>query len=296
MKRLIVNADDFGWSEAVNEGILRAHLDGIVTSTTLMANLPCAAAALARARREAPQLAVGLHLNLTLGTPLRGSDRMGSIVDKEGNFRSSLGALFRRAFLKRDVRAAIAEELEAQVAWANDHGLKPSHLDSHKHVHQHPVILQKVIAIARRHGIGAIRTTLETAVPGMDRFLPAEWGTRHRIAQSMRAQQGLLGGRFARVMVRRTGLFSTDWFFGIRATGGVSSELIKHLLQRAPNGTGELMVHVGLPDDNSIYPTRLTHSRSRELEAVTDNDVKAKVVDLAWQLITFKELKSESNI
>ena len=296
MKRLIVNADDFGWSEAVNEGILRAHLNGIVTSTTLMANLPHAAAGLARARREAPQLAIGLHLNLTVGAPLGGSDRVGPIVDDQGNFRSSLGALFRRAFLKGDVREAIAEELEAQVAWANDHGLKPSHLDSQKHVHQHPVILHEVITIARRHGIGAIRTTLEAPVPDIDRFLPAEWGTHHRFTQWMRARQARLGGRYARVMVRRTGLVSTDWFFGIRSTGGISPELIKHLLQKAPNGTGELMVHPGLPGDSSIYPTRLTQSRSRELGAVTDSDVKAKVVDLAWQLITFKELKSESHI
>jgi hopanoid biosynthesis associated protein HpnK len=293
VKRLIVSADDFGWSEAVNEGVLRAHLDGIVTSTTLMANLPGAAAGLDRARREAPQLAIGLHLNLTEGTPLRGAERVESIVDEQGNLRHSMGALFQDAFLKRDVREAIAEELGAQAAWASDHGLKPSHLDSHKHVHQHPAILREVIAIAQRHGIGAIRTTLEVSLPSIGRFLPQGWGMPQRFTQWMRARQALLGGQVARAMVRRSGLLTTDWFFGVRATGGVSRELIKHLLQRAPQGTGELMVHVGMMGDTSRYPTRLTHSRPQELGAVTDSDVKAKVVDLAWQLITFKELKSE---
>jgi hopanoid biosynthesis associated protein HpnK len=293
MKQLIVSADDFGWSEAVNEGILRAYIDGIVTSTTLMANLPNAAAALARARREAPRLAVGLHLNLTVGTPLRGANRVRPIVDEQGNLRSSIGALFRNAFLNSDVRNAIAEELEAQAAWASDFGLKPSHLDSHKHVHQHPAILHEVIAVARRHGIGSIRTTLEVSVPSIGHLLPPDWGVHHRLAQWMRARLALLGGRLARRVIRRSGLLTTDWFFGIRATGAISPEMIKLMLQKAPRGAGELMVHVGLRGDTSKFPTRLSQSRPRELEAVTDSDVKGMIMDLGWQLITFKELKSE---
>jgi hopanoid biosynthesis associated protein HpnK len=288
-----VNADDFGWSEAVNAGILRAHIDGIVTTTTLMANLPDASGGLARARREAPELAIGLHLNLTEGAPLLGTDRVGAIVDEHGNFRSSLRTLFLNTLLKRQVRKAVAEELEAQAAWASDHGLKPSHLDSHKHVHQHPPILQEVTAIARRHGIGAIRTTLEVSVPGIGRLLPSEWGVGHRLAQWLRARWALTVGRLGWSKVKRSGFLTTDWFFGVRATGGMSHELINHLLQTAPQGTGELMVHVGMKDDTSKRPTRLAHSRPREMATLTGSDVKEMIADLAWQLISFKELKGE---
>ena len=296
MKRLIVNADDFGWSEAVNEGILQSHLDGIVTSTTLMTNLPGAAAALSRARCEAPSLGIGLHLNLTEGTPLSKGDQVVPIVDELGNLRRSLVALFQGACLSGAVRKAIGRELEAQAAWASDHHMKPSHIDSHKHVHLHPVILRQVIAIARRHGIGAVRTTAETGLPSIGSFLPRDWSWQRRFAQWMRAGQAKLGGLAARRLVRRSALLTTDWFFGVRTTGGVSPEVVKHLLENAPAGTGELMVHVGLADDTSARPTRLTGSRLRELESVTRSDVKEKVLTAAWQLITFKELTSEPRV
>jgi len=289
MRRLIVNADDFGWSEAVTSGILRAHREGIVTSTTLATNLPGAEAALERARREAPHLAIGVHLNLTEGEPLvRG--RAASVLLEGGRFRRSLAGLYRLLRLSAEAREAAERELEAQVCWARDRGLEPSHIDSHKHVHLCPPLLPAVIAVARRQGIRAIRTTAEVRLPGLARLLPREWTARDHLRQWTYARVARRWGRRAREAVRQAGLATTDWFFGIRATGGVSADLIERLLRQAPEGTGELMVHPGLAEEKAERPTRLAASRPQELAAVCDARVRRAAEELGWTWADYKDL------
>ena len=293
MKRLVINADDFGWSGAVTEGILGAHLRGIVTSTTLMANLEGAEEALARARREAPTLGIGLHLTLTEGRPLAPPAEVEALVDGGGRLRRSLAGLFCGVRRSRRIRQAVARELEAQAAWAHDHGLKITHLDSHKHVHLHPALLPEVIALARRHGVRAVRTTVETDFPNLGRLLPKQWGTRERVAQWVRARMARRWGRAAQRAVRQAGLITTDWFFGVRATGGLSGPLLCHLMRHAPGGTGEVMAHPGLSEDRGARTTRLAESRPRELEAVEDPAVRAAAEARGWRLVTFEELTRE---
>jgi len=290
VKRLIVNADDFGWSGAVTGGIIRAYREGLVTSTTLMANLEGAAEALARARQESPGLVIGLHLNLTEGRPLAPPGDVAPILDREGRLMPSLATLYRRLRLSGGARRAAARELETQVRWALDHGLRPSHLDSHKHVHQIPPLLPLVIDLARRHGIAAVRTTAELALPGVARFLPPGWSAAARVHQGALARIACRWGRRARRIVRGAGLATTDWFFGVRATGAISAELLEHLLRRAPEGTGELMVHPGETDPNPARPTRLAASRPRELAAVCDPRVRLAADAQGWTRATFKDL------
>ena len=159
MRRLIVNADECGWSEAVTSGILRAHHEGILTSTTVMMNLEGAAEALDRARRQAPALGIGLHLNLTEGDPLAPRDRVGAILDRDGRLRPNPADLVRALRGSGAGLAAAEEELQAQIVRARQFGLEPTHLDSHKHVHLYPRLLPVVINLARRHGIRAVRVT-----------------------------------------------------------------------------------------------------------------------------------------
>ena len=292
MKRLIVNADDFGWSDAVTGGILRAHLEGVLTSTTLMANFPGAEAALERARREAPRLGIGLHLNVTEGRPLSGA-AAAPLVDAAGEFGRSLTALDRAVRRSEEARQAVAREWEAQIAWARDHGLAPTHLDSHKHVHLFPAILPTVIDLARRHGIGAIRTTAEVLVPHCYHFLPDEWGMKDHLRHWLLGHVARRWGRAAQPAVRAAGLATTDWFFGVRATGGVSAWLLRQLLEHAPEGTGEVMVHPGLPQVEGGRPTRLRSSRPLELEAVCDPAVRQAAESLGWTWATFGDLCHE---
>jgi len=293
VKRLIVNADDFGWSEAVTAGILRAHRDGVVTSTTLMANLPGAAETLARAAQEAPRLAVGLHLNLTQGRPLAPPGAVEALLDGGGQLPPSLVTLAWRLRFSAPARRAAEREIDAQMLWAEVRGWQPSHVDGHKHVHLQPVLVAGVLAAARRHGIPAVRTTDEFRLPGVAGLLPREWGAAARARQWVLEHVGRRWGRAARLAIRDAGLATTDWFFGLRATGGVSTDLVEHLLRHAPSGTGELMVHPGLPETVPARPTRLAASRPRELEALCDPRVRRAAEAAGWTWATFEDLTHE---
>jgi hopanoid biosynthesis associated protein HpnK len=293
MKRLIVNADDLGESETITGGILRAHREGIVTSTTLLVNLPGAEDALDRVRHEAPALAVGVHLNLTMGRPVSAPGDAAPLLDGQGRFRGRLLRLLLRASLSRAVRSAIEREFDAQVGWAIQRGLKPTHLDGHKHVHEHPAILPLTIAAAKRHGVRAIRTTVELRLRDLSRRLPPEWGVGLRLAQRLRGRTARRWGVRAQRTVRREGLATTDWFFGVRATGGLSADLLKRLLGTAPDGTGELMVHPGLAEAAGGPPSRLTKSRPRELKILCDPRLRRAALALGWGLTTFAEVGHE---
>jgi chitin disaccharide deacetylase len=293
MRHLIVNADDFGWSDAVTSGILEGHRRGILTSTTLMANLAGAEAALERARHEAPGLGVGLHLNLTEGEPLSARSEVSEILDSAGRFRRSLPALAGRLAVSLRAREAAEKELERQVLWAQEHGLRPTHLDGHKHIHMIPALVPIVIALAQRHGIPAVRTTVEAPLSRLPDLLPRAWSRTARLKQWAQSALARRWGVRARRAVREAGLATTDWLFGVRATGGVSAELILHLLRHAPQGPGELMVHPGLADAQPARPSRLNLSRPEELAALYDPRVALEAQTLGWKLITYKDLAHE---
>lgn len=129
-KRLIVNADDFGLSEAVNHGIIKAYEAGIVTSTTLMAAMPAFDHAVALAKQH-PDLHVGIHLTLTAYKPLLKTHK--HIVTEDGYFRK-----------QNDIDTIDLEEayleLKAQIEKVLESGLPIDHLDSHHHIHIHPIL------------------------------------------------------------------------------------------------------------------------------------------------------------
>jgi predicted glycoside hydrolase/deacetylase ChbG (UPF0249 family) len=147
--RLVVNADDFGLSSAISRGILRAHREGIVTSTSLLGNctdLDGARALLA----EAPNLGVGVHLALVEGGPVSDPARVPSLLTPSGRFRSR-GAEFIAAWTKRQIDAGDVErEFEAQVARVREAGIRVDHLDTHHHLGFLPVVGRSVEAVARR--------------------------------------------------------------------------------------------------------------------------------------------------
>jgi predicted glycoside hydrolase/deacetylase ChbG (UPF0249 family) len=145
-RRLIVNADDFGRAPGVNRGIVAAHQDGIVTSTTLMTNLPASAAA-AEAGRQLPRLGVGLHLNFCYGPPL--APGPGTLIAADGLLDRDLSGLRERATahdIDREARAQLSRFRELL-------GRDPTHIDSHQHIHSWPAAIEPVAALAREIGV-----------------------------------------------------------------------------------------------------------------------------------------------
>jgi hopanoid biosynthesis associated protein HpnK len=276
-RQLVVNADDFGISRGVNRGIVEAHRDGLVTSASLMPNLPSAEDALTRAT-TCPDLGLGLHLTLTAGLPLSPPERVPTLVDADGRFYV-LGSLLGRLSLGQVRADELTRELAAQVEWALKRGVRPSHLDSHHHVHVHPRVARIVIDLARQHSIRWVRCPVEGGPS------PALLGLTPKDAARTVAISTF--GLMTRVLVRMAGLHTTRQFRGIGLGMGFGRTGLLDTLNRLPPGLTELMTHPGIPDEELARLTVFAEGRDRELAALTAPAVREMVRRRRIRLTSF---------
>ena len=231
MRLLIVNADDFGLNDAATDGILDAHAAGAVTSTTMMVNAPGAERAVALARAQ-PRLAVGLHFNLTWGSPVAPLARVRALVDGSGRFLSR-GRLARRLFAGLVPRAQIREELEAQLARFRELGLAPSHIDSHQHV----------------HGFGSVFDAVAACCADQRLPMRVPWvGGGGSGGPARRLRRGVLRSMLARATRRWQG--RVRWNDGLGSVfdetddaARLDDAVYRRILGHAGEGSFELMVH-----------------------------------------------------
>ena len=160
MKHLIVNADDFGLTENVNKGILDAHREGIVTSTTLLANGMAFETAVAASERF-HRLGIGVHLNLTEGMPIADATLIRTLVDRGGRLYMTPVRLWAGIAAGQVSLSDIEFELRAQIKKVIRAGIRPTHLDGHKHVHVLPPVSEVVIRLAKEFRIPAVRCPVE---------------------------------------------------------------------------------------------------------------------------------------
>lgn len=168
--KLIVNADDFGYSRGVNFGIIDAYQLGVVRSCTIMANMPAFDHAVQLAQ-DNPGLGVGVHLNLTCGVPLtkaQGLTGPDGLFTKKDELFSSIGKV---------PPASVEEEWEAQIGKAIECGIQPDHLDSHHHVHMLLPVLPIFLKLARKYHL-PVRLFGREYLPGeyQDIISPARFG------------------------------------------------------------------------------------------------------------------------
>src|SRR5256885_3555489 len=159
-RRLVVNADDFGFSAGVNRGILEAHAAGVVSSVSVLVNTPGWPDARDRLRAIGGTLGVGLHLNLTTGAPLTTAPSL-TTPPPTARFHS-LAALVARTLTGRLDPAHVAAECAAQLARLREAGVRVTHIDSHRHVHALPGVWASVVAAARAHGVPFVRVPVES--------------------------------------------------------------------------------------------------------------------------------------
>lgn len=292
MKKVIVNADDFGLTEGVNRAIIEGHRNGIITSTTLMANGTAFDSAVA-ASLAAPNLGVGVHLNLTQGRPVRPASRVPSLVNSEGCFCPSPGIVAWRILTRKITAKDVENEFRSQIEKIASAGIRITHLDSHKHVHLLPPILRVVLKLAREYGIGCVRCPLEPASSAMGPFQSGRKG-RPRMAK-----QYLLGRVLSALAARqvpkaaRAGVCQPDHFYGLSQTGFLDAAILEQILRLLPDGTSEIMCHPGHVDTMLLETrTRLRAQRETELEALTRIGVRQLVTALGIELISYGGLPS----
>jgi len=265
----VVNADDFGFTPDVNEGIVEAHRRGILTATTLMANGDAFDDAV-RLSNETPSLDIGCHLVL-----------IGSASLVNGRPYPSTVAKLVAALARHEIRRY--EEFKAQVGRILDAGIRPTHLDTHKHTHLAPPVLEAVARIAEEFRVSWVRRPFDFPLNVMRGIVPP-------LKRATSSALGLLRRRFHRVLARH-GCRTTDHFAGFQITGRFRTAELVDLLAILPEGSTELMVHPGRCGAAlRSAPTRLKESREDELEALVSPEVREALERNAIRLVSYREL------
>jgi hopanoid biosynthesis associated protein HpnK len=287
MKQLILNADDFGMTLGVNEGIIRAHREGILTSATLMANGEAFDDAVESARAN-KELGVGCHLVLVGGKCVATKDSVASLVDAGGNLPDSL-PLFVAKISSGIIRTEeIERELRAQIGRVRAAGIEPTHLDTHKHTHAHPRVMEALGKVAKECGIARVRKPIEN--------LRDSWETSQAGGQGV-SMQILAAGAVRAIapqftaISRRYGLLSPDHFLGLAMTGQLGPTVLRGVIGTVVDGTTEIMLHPGICDaDLARSGSRLQKQREDELQGLLDPGVRSAVTERGIRLISYREL------
>ncbi len=288
MKRLIINADDFGLTRGVNRAIAEAHEHGIVTSATLMAGGPEFDEAVALARRL-PRLSIGCHVDLIQLAPVLPASRLPTLT-RDGQFRPGFARFARAALQNRLSGAEIAAEAAAQIRKLQAAAIPVTHFDTHKHTHLFPQVLRPLLQAARECGIGAVRNPFEPAA--IARF--SEVASRPKLVGRYCAVRAFrsMAGKF-RKMVEAAGMATTDGTVGIVFTGSFNERRLRALVQRIPAGTWELVTHPGYNEAALHRLSALTASRQAELTLLTSTHIRDLLREAGVQLISYHELAAQ---
>lgn len=276
-RTLIINADDLGYTQGVNLAIARSSREGILRSATLMANGEAFDGAVEIAK-ENPALGVGVHLTLTELPPLSPPGEIEGLTDENGLLLPSPTALMAAILAGRVRKEAIRKELDRQVSKVIDHGVAPTHIDSHKHVHALPLVMQAAAETAKKHSIKWIRNPF-------DRI--SAWKTLPLLESDKRwafCKQHIKSKMIAVFRsdflkrVKESGLRTPDRFYGVSLTGLWNESSMVSLLDRLSPGITEWMVHPGDCDPQlRLKRTRLVEERERERDLLLSPEIRARL-------------------
>jgi hopanoid biosynthesis associated protein HpnK len=294
VRKLIVNADDFGLTAGVNRAIIDTHVDGVVSSATLMANGPAFDDAVTAAR-SAPNLSVGCHVVLVDGAPVSPPDAVDTLLAirsaEPDKFYSSLSAFAARAMLGGFDRDQLVAEVTAQIRKIQSTGLQVTHLDTHKHAHVFPEIFVALLRAARICGVPAIRNPFVPVKAMHARQFKGKRDLWKRYGQVRMLHT--FSGQFLQ-RTKRAGLITPDGVVGVIETGSVESSgyssLLRQTLASLPAGTWELVCHPGYNDaDLRAARTRLLDSREEERRLLTSPELRQFLEEQKIRVISYRE-------
>jgi len=274
-RNLIVNADDFNSDEERNRGILEAAEKGIVTSVSVIANLPFNAESVSKLKTVfGPR--IGIHLNLTKGAPI--ARRTTSLVDESNQFFKKKKA-WRRALLHQYNLKEVEEEFAAQISRLRELGITPDHLDGNNHLHIFPQIAEVVARLAQDFGIKKIRLPLEKFQNPGHYFQPKAF---------KKYFFGLLAKR-AYLVFKSFDFLFPEHFAGIQFPQVAESESLRKFFRALPPGTTELMCHPGYR--NVSMPLSPQSKHEEELASLTTPEVLAALKQEQITLISFHDMQ-----
>ncbi|HUQ49144.1 MAG TPA: ChbG/HpnK family deacetylase [Terriglobales bacterium] len=288
MRRLIINADDFGLTPGVNQSIIECHGAGTVTSATLMASSSAYDDAVAKAKLH-PSLRVGCHVTLVDSTPLLPTLQVSTLLaPRQQDFRQGIAGFAATALCNKLSPDQITAEATAQFRKIQNSGIELTHFDTHKHTHMFPKVIKALLQAAKDCGIRAVRNPF---VP-LKALIFANFVRRPRLW--VRYSQVRALRRFEESFHREVisaGLQTTQGTFGIIATGFLDHRLFNAIIGSIPPGDWELVCHPGYNDaDLGKVSTRLRASRAEELKVLTSPEAADTLKKHDIRLISYSDI------
>lgn len=280
MLKLVINADDFGLNQKVNEEILKSFRNGILRSASLMANGKEFDHAIEIVKSN-PDLDIGVHLTLVDEKPILEIDKIPTLVGENGNFRTHAIEFTKKYFSEKISLEEVKKEITAQIEKILDHGIKINHINSHQHLHMLPKILDITIELANRYNIKYIRFPREA----FNRYMLRELKSSLVNLVQMAALNHFCSKAKQKIS------FRTDHFAGFFFGGKLSKQNLITLINNLPaDGSCELMCHPGL-DDVSDNSNSISHYRKvEEAQALIDQEVAQIIKMKNIEITSFQNL------
>ena len=273
MPIIIVNSDDYGRTNEISRGIRHGHSEGIVTSTTAMMNSPFASEGLRLALEQTPSLGLGVHLNLTYGSPILAADRVTTLVGRAGHFHSHERIIQGDVeFDPRQVGDEWRAQIEAFIAIAGP----PDHLDSHHHI----ALINRdlwtcALQLAREYGCG-MRPAVPADLPPME------------LNQLLPASSIEFVSTQAQPLLHESGVHSPDTFLVSFYGPGANEQHLHELLKEPAAGVTELMCHCGYSSPELELSSSYHRMREKELQLLTNPELKTFLNEAGWQLSSYR--------
>jgi hopanoid biosynthesis associated protein HpnK len=267
VKILTFTADDFGLTESVNEGIERAHREGILQSASIMVAAPAAGDAVRRAQAN-PALRVGLHLVVIEGPAVLPHAAIPGLVDADGQFPADQLRLGINYFFRPSIRRQLEAEIRAQFQAFAATGLTLDHANAHKHMHLHPTVGAMMVRVGQEFGLPRIR------VPAEPPMVMARCGTPLGFADNLL----YLWTKILRRQARRAGISTNDHCFGLAWSGHMTTQRIRRLLPKLPQGDSEIYFHPAARPDPAIDRLMPGYEHEAELAALLADYSEVEVI------------------
>ena len=269
--RLIVNADDFGLSRSVNQAVIRAHREGILTSASLMVNEPGFDEAVKLAK-ENPKLGIGLHLTLLHGHSTLPRERIPGLVNSQGEFSNGPVSAGMKYFLDEDLREQLRSEIHAQFEKFRTTGLPLDHVNGHLHLHLHPIIFKILMEDSEKLGIRHFRLTRDCLARS------EKMSSGHLFYKVSHAVIYEWLSNRAREPLRQKNIKHAQITFGLLKNGCVDEEYLLKLLPELPSGDSEVYSHPSLD------------TFKHEFDALISLRVREQIQKLGIKLIRYQDL------
>jgi predicted glycoside hydrolase/deacetylase ChbG (UPF0249 family) len=277
---LIVNADDFGRSEAVNLGVGEGFRRGIITSTSVVAAGPAFESAVAMLP-TLKGLGMGVHLAVDEYQPILTAADIPTLVNSEGQFRSR-GRQFLNMASNPRTKGDLLREWDAQISRIRAAGIELTHIDGHGHCHAHPAVTGIIIQLAERHGIAHVRLPAEPFSMSRGRSLSRRFGEKVALQLATQLARRKWIGR----------LFFPRSFYGFSHGGHMTPAILRRVTDFIQPGISELMVHVGLSNDEAAG-FRTGYDWVGDLNAVTSHTKSQFEIEFGVRLVTHTQRRPD---